>query len=85
MIKLARTLSFCGHVIVESRGIVGGFAVFWTEERDVDCLWTTERSICYMVKCQGYDLCWKLIGVYGTPYRRDKVEFWKWLEDEVAN
>lgn len=83
--KIVRTLGFSGHEIVEANGLVEGLAFYWTEEVEVNCIWTTGRAICCNVKSKGIDEYWKLMGVYGTPYRRENEEFWNWLEHVVAD
>lgn len=60
--------------MVEARGLAGGLAILWLAGIKLECLWTTERVNCCEVRYPGKDLAWKLMGVYGTPYRREKEE-----------
>lgn len=81
--RVAQNLGFSKVEIVEARGDAGGLALMWTGDVLMECLWKTNRLICCSVKSEGSDFQWKLLGVYGTPYRTEKENFWNGLETIV--
>lgn len=67
MRRLGQLLGFSNCVAVGARGLV----MLWNKEVRLECLWTSERMICCSMKTEDNSPNWTLVGVYGTPYRRD--------------
>lgn len=82
--KLAWRLGYEKMSMVEAQCCAGGIAILRLDELGIDCLWKIEKLICCELKPPGRGITWKLLGVYGTPYRREKEAFWNTLDELVS-
>lgn len=57
----------------------------WNDELKLKCMWKTESMMCCSVEKGSGKKNWKLMGCYGTLYRREKESFWNNLESVVSS
>lgn len=85
MSRVARKLSFSSCEIVEAKGVGGGLTLMWIEDIALDCLWVTNKMMCCFVQLVNCNIHWKILGVYGTPYRKENESFWSNFEKIVGH
>lgn len=73
--KITRRLGFDKWKMEKPQGSALGLAMLWHGDFNMDCLWKKDRMVCCEVHPPNGGRAWKLLGVYGTPYRGEKESF----------
>ncbi|CAN6715757.1 unnamed protein product [Malus baccata var. baccata] len=74
-----RRMGFHYGVNVSPIGRAGGLSLWWDDSVEVQPLFSSKHIIDVILR-KGGDSNWvRITGVYGTPYREDKAEFWEWM------
>ncbi|CAN6700215.1 unnamed protein product [Malus baccata var. baccata] len=74
-----RRMGFFNGFNVTPVGRAGGLSLWWDDTLDVEILFSSKHIIDARVMEKGAHRWVRVTGVYGTPYRCDKVEFWNWM------
>ena len=73
--KLASSLGFSKHVIVNAKRKEGDVCMLWSNALDVEILEFNSWTIAVVVKDS---ICsWSLIGFYGPPYQAKRRKAWE--------
>ncbi|XP_070668433.1 uncharacterized protein [Malus domestica] len=74
-----RRLGFHYGVNVSPVGRAGGLSLWWDDSVEVQTLFSSKNIIDVIMRNDGDGKWVRVTGVYGTPYREDKAEFWEWM------
>ncbi|KAM2626797.1 hypothetical protein TB2_000341 [Malus domestica] len=74
-----RRLGFHYGVNVSPVGRAGGLSLWWDDSVEVQTLFSSKNIIDVIMRNDGDGKWFRVTGVYGTPYREDKAEFWDWM------
>ncbi|CAN6587433.1 unnamed protein product [Malus baccata var. baccata] len=74
-----RRMGFLNGFNVTPVGRAGGLSLWWDDSLDVEILFSSKHIIDARVMEKGAHRWVRVTGIYGTPYRCDKGEFWNWM------
>lgn len=83
--KSVETLKFPNSYIVETVGMGGDIALLWIEELNIQCMPISRRILKCTVKDGVEGHTWNLLTCHGTPYKKEKKEFWENLSQVIDN
>ncbi|KAM6553278.1 hypothetical protein CsatB_014040 [Cannabis sativa] len=83
MENLAQNLGFSGAVCMSAIGLAGGSCLLWNKNINLHVNYAVDGYFEATVCDTNTQFLWKLMAVYGTPYVRDKENFWNYLETEA--
>ncbi|KAM1989818.1 hypothetical protein ACFX15_031135 [Malus domestica] len=79
-----RHMGFHYGINVSPVGRAGGLSLWWDDSVEVQSLFSSKHIIDVILR-KGGDSNWvRITGVYGTPYREDKAEFWEWMSSHFS-
>lgn len=77
MENICTILKFSNYHILEAKGMGGGIALTWTEDLELHCMHITYRILICDMKERVEGCKWNIVVCYGTPYRKEKQNFWE--------
>lgn len=80
---LCRRLGYANYIIVDPSGLAGGLELMWSNDIQVTCKLKSSRLIFSEITGIGGFESWVLLACHGTPYLREKKDFWQSLVDTV--
>lgn len=85
MDNICKKIGFENYNSVGSKGLAGGLVLMWTADLSLEILWTDERVICGEITSDEGLGKWRAYFCHGTPYAREKLDFWSFLESDINN
>lgn len=67
MERVCRRLKYPNYFIVEARGTVGGMAIMWKDEVNIECIWHSDKILNCSVKDVTEKHSWNLVACHGYP------------------
>lgn len=82
--RIRRRLGFCNGFNVPLVRTAGGLSLWWDHSATVNILYTNAHLIDTTVHVNGLLVPCHMSWVYSTPYRDQKVDFWRWMENMLT-